>query len=156
MAQQYFSNGSTGLEVRTVIDDNFTELYSSYLPLAGGTMFGLLNTTVTTQNKLTPSITSGTLTLDLSASSFFVVSLTESITTFVLQNTPSSPSVYAFALQIVYTSNTGHPIVWGPEFKWASGIAPSLTYINNKADLFTFLTHDGGVTWYSFISESNQ
>jgi hypothetical protein len=157
MARQTFSAGDTGAQVRSVIDNNFTELYDDYMPLNGGTFTGPLGVTVATQNKATPSITSGTLSLNLSASSFFVVTVNSTVNNFNLQNVPASPRVYSFALQLTYTSSTLYTVNWtGAPFKWAGGIAPTLTCVNGKYDLFNFLTHDGGLTWFAFIAELNQ
>jgi len=38
--------------------------------------------------------------------------------------------------------------------KWAGGTAPTLTTTAARADIFTFITHDGGATpcWYGFVA----
>lgn len=157
MARQTFSAGDLGSVVRNVIDQNFTELYDDYMPLTGGELTGPLGITVATQNKSTPAITSNNLTLDLSATSFFVVTVDSNIDTLTLQNVPVSPRVYSFTLQFTYTSSTLYTVTWpSPTFRWAGGIAPTLTCVSGKYDLFNFLTHDGGATWFAFIGELNQ
>lgn len=39
--------------------------------------------------------------------------------------------------------------------KWAAATAPTLTSGSNKVDVFTFLTIDGGTTWYGFVGGQN-
>ena len=157
MARQTFSSGDLGSVVRNVINQNFTELYDDYMPLTGGTLFGPLGITVATQNKSAPTISSNSLTLNLSASSFFTVTVNSPINSLILQNVPASPRVYSFTLQFTYTSSTLHAVTWPtPSFKWSGGIAPTLTCINGKYDLFNFLTHDGGATWFAFVADLNQ
>lgn len=157
MARQTFTAGDLGSVVRNVIDSNFQELYDDYMPLTGGSLTGPLGVTIATQNKVNSVITSNTLTLDLSAASFFTATVNTNINSLVLQNIPPVPSVYTFTLQTTYTSSTLHTVTWpSPSFRWAGGIAPTLTCISGKYDLFNFLTHDGGINWFAFVAELNQ
>ena len=101
-----------------------------------------------------PSISSGTLTLDLRLANFFYVTLNQNITTLTINNTELTNNVSSFA--VLFTADgTARSITWPASFDWPSGIAPSLTSTNGKKDLFFFITHDGGVNWYSFISGQN-
>jgi hypothetical protein len=158
MARQTFSVGDAGSQVRAVIDSNFTELYDTYLPKAGGDLTGPLDTTIATQNRQIAFITGNNLTLSLSGCSFFTVTLSSSINSITLNNVPASPKVFSFNLQFIYNSDTSYTVNWTGtgNYRWSSGIAPTLTCLNNKSDLFTFLTYDGGVNWFAFVSDQNQ
>jgi hypothetical protein len=156
MARQSFSDGDTGLTVRTVIDDNFEELYDTYLPLAGGDMTDRLGVKTATQVKASEAIATNVLTLSLSAASFFTVTLDQAISTLTLTQVPASPLVYTFSIQFAYGNTTTYAVTWPASFKWSGGFAPTLTCNTGKYDLLTFLTHDGGTTWFAFVSELNQ
>lgn len=125
------------------------------LPLTGGTITGSVVLTNPIEVKATPSISTNTLTLDLSAATLFYVALDSAITTFTLSNTPASPKVFSFVLQFV-ADGTARAVTWPTGTRWSGGTAPSLTSTINKVDTFTFLTHDGGSNWFAFVSNQNQ
>jgi hypothetical protein len=106
-----------------------------------------------------PAIGGTVLTLELSAATFFRTQMTSNITSFTLLNVPASPRVYSFTLQTV--GDLGSPtrtVTWlfnGVTVRWNDGFAPSITPTVNKIDTFTFVTYDGGVNWFGFISGQN-
>ena len=106
-----------------------------------------------------PAIGGTVLTLDLGAATFFRTQMTSNITSFTLLNVPASPRVYSFTLQTV--GDLGSPvrtITWlfnGVTVRWNDGYAPAITPTVNKIDTFTFVTYDGGVNWFGFISGQN-
>jgi phage-related tail fiber protein len=74
--------------------------------------------------------------------------------TFTFSNPPASASAGSFTL---ITTNYGNlTAVWPAGVKWPGGVAPTLTGWSeeNQAaqDVLTFLTTDGGATWYSFAA----
>lgn len=123
------------------------------------------STTVIDDNKLflpnnasavrsAPTISAGTLTLDLNTATVFDVSLNANITTLTLSNVQSSGRTSSFI--IIFTADgTPRSVTWPASFKWASGTAPTLTSTNGKKDVLTFFTVDGGSNWQSFISGQN-
>ncbi|CAL9977563.1 hypothetical protein VPHD528_0217 [Vibrio phage D528] len=40
---------------------------------------------------------------------------------------------------------------WPSNVKWASGVAPVLSYKKEQEDVIALTTHDGGVTWYGIF-----
>lgn len=96
----------------------------------------------------TPSITSGTLTIDLSTATVFKVTNSANITTFTISNAVSARS-NTFTL-ILAANGSAFTQSWG-SIKWAGGIAPTLTTTNAKVDIITFVSPDGGTTWYGFV-----
>jgi hypothetical protein len=102
-----------------------------------------------------PAISSGTLTLDLSGSNFFKVSLNAAITTLTISNVPSNSMASAFTLEFT-ADGTARAVTWPASIKWPSGTAPTLTSTNGKSDTFVFYSVDGGTSWKAFVSGQNQ
>lgn len=124
------------------------------LPTAGGTITGEVLFGIPAETKVTPTISSGSLTLNLSSATLFYVSLNAPITSLTFSNTPASPKVFSFTLQFV-ADGTQRNVAWPASVKWGSVGAPTTTSTSGKIDTFTFLTHDGGTTWFGFISGQN-
>ena len=129
----------------------------TYLPLAGGTMTGLLTTKELALTKTAPSISAGVLTLDCSLSNTFAVSLNAAITSFTVSNIPTSGSYYEFNLEFT-ADGTARSVTWtfsSVAVKWPGGTAPTLTSTNGKKDTFVFYTYDAGTTWLGFVAGQN-
>lgn len=101
-----------------------------------------------------PTISSFQLTLDLSTSNIFNVSLNSNIVIMTISNVPSSSFVGNFTL-IFTADGTSRSVTWAPSIKWPSGTAPTLTSTNGKKDAFAFVTLDGGTNWYGFVGGQN-
>lgn len=104
--------------------------------------------------KTAPSISSGTLTLDLSTANFFAVALNAAITTLTISNPVASGSVSSFTLEFT-ADGTARAVTWGAVVKWPGGTAPTLTSTNAKRDVFAFYTYDAGSTWAAFTMGQN-
>ena len=101
-----------------------------------------------------PTISSGTLTLDLSTGSIFTVNLSSSITTLNIINPSPTGSVSSFCLNTVGTG-AAIAISWPSGVKWPSGTAPTVTTTNGKQDLYTFFTLNNGNNYFGIISGQN-
>lgn len=106
------------------------------------------------ETRTTPSISSGTLTLNLENGNVFGVSLNANITTLTISNPSASGTACSFTLALT-ADGTARTVTWGASVKWAGGTAPTLTSTNTKVDIFTFVTWDAGTTWYGFVSGQN-
>lgn len=129
----------------------------TYLPLAGGTMTGLLTAKELALTKTAPSISAGVLTLDCSLSNTFAVSLNAAITSFTVSNIPTSGSYYEFNLEFT-ADGTARSVTWtfsSVAVKWPGGTAPTLTSTSGKKDTFVFYTYDAGTTWLGFVAGQN-
>lgn len=51
---------------------------------------------------------------------------------------------------LIITNGGAATVTWPTSVKWASGTAPTLTA--SGVDVLTFLTPDGGVTWYGTVA----
>lgn len=106
------------------------------------------------ETRTTPSISSGTLTLNLENGNVFGVSLNANITTLTIQNPPASGTAGSFTLAFT-ADGTLRTITWGGSVKWSGGVAPTMTSTNGKVDIFTFVTWDAGTNWYAFVAGQN-
>lgn len=98
----------------------------------------------------TPTISTNVLTLDLSTSNNFVVSLNANITTLTISNVPASGTASLFTLRFT-ADGTARAVTWPASITWVSGSAPTLTSTNNKRDDFIFTSIDGGTSWTGFV-----
>ena len=108
----------------------------------------------TVDKQAAPTISAGTLTIDLNTASVFAVSLNAAITSITLSNTQASGLTSSFVL-IFTADGTARSVTWPASFDWPSGTAPTLTSTNGKKDVFVFFTYDAGTNWNSFIAGQN-
>lgn len=90
-----------------------------------------------------------TQTLDLSTGHTF--SFTPSgATTVSFTNPPASGLATGFAVEVINTG--GYAITWPSSVKWHLGTAPTATA---SKEVYTFITVDGGNTYYAKLAGSN-
>lgn len=99
------------------------------------------------------SINSGILSLDLSTAGVFYVPLTANINTLTITNTPS-PGSSAFTL-IFTADGTARTVTWGGTILWPAVTPPTLTGTVGKVDVFSFVSLNGGLSWYGFTGGQN-
>jgi hypothetical protein len=102
-----------------------------------------------------PSISGNTLSLDLSLAQIFTVNLNSDIGTFTIQNTPTTANRGMGLTLILTADGTPRAITWGSLIKWPSAIPPTLTSTNNKKDILSFFTVDGGTSWIGSVAGQN-
>jgi hypothetical protein len=101
-----------------------------------------------------PTISSGTLTLDLEAGNVFDVALNAAITTLTISNPPASGRAGSFTL-ILTADGTARAVTWGAAVKWPGGVAPTLTSTNGKKDIVVMTTVDAGSNWFAIVAGQN-
>lgn len=102
-----------------------------------------------------PTISSGTLTVDLDVANVFNVALNANITTLTISNTRSTSNTSS-GFTIIFTADgTQRTITWPGSVKWPGGTAPTMTSTNNKVDVLSFVTNNNGTTWYGFVGGQN-
>ena len=99
----------------------------------------------------TPTISAGTLTLNLENGNVFRVSRNANITTVTISNPPASGNAGSFTL-IFDANGTSYTTTWPAAVKWPSGIAPTITTTSGRSDVFVFYTNNAGTTWYAMTS----
>ena len=105
------------------------------------------------ENYSSPTISSGTLTLDLSQGNLFNVAYNAAVTTLTISNTTANKAS-VFALILNY-NGTAYTFTWPASIRWPSGVSPVLTNTNGKRDMFTFVTFDNGTSYNATISGKN-
>ena len=81
--------------------------------------------------------------IDLSVGNVFTKTINNH-TTFTITGVPSGKSTM-FNL-ILTNGGSYYTVTWPASVKWSEGIPPTLT--SSGIDVLTFLTIDGGTTWY--------
>ena len=114
------------------------EGFDNFLSKSGGTMEGNL---ITKGSFGLVSSLSGDA-INLSEASTFTKILTTN-TTFSITGVPASTSA---VFTLVITNGGNYVVSWPSNMKWASGEVPTLT--SNGVDILTFITVDGGTTWF--------
>ena len=114
---------------------------------------GVVNFTTTTEAKGTPTIASSAVNLDLSTAALFAITLNSNVSASFI-NPPASPRVCTFTVAMS-ADGTTRAVTWPTTVKWAAGVPPTITSTIRKVDIFSFLTHDGGATYYGFTSDQN-
>ena len=89
---------------------------------------------------------SGVLDLDLSLGHNFTITLAENITSLTFSNVPAVSWVSLAATQHASSAKT---FAFPASTIWVGG-APTFSVGVGDKDLYTFITLDGGTTWFSF------
>jgi hypothetical protein len=93
--------------------------------------------------------TGATYTIDLESGNVFNLTLTGNCT-YTFSNPPASGSAGAFTLIQNQDGTGSRTVAWPASVEWAGGSAPTITSTASSTDVFTFITTDGGTTWYGF------
>ncbi len=106
-----------------------------------------------TETRTAPAIGGGALTLDCSLGTYFNVALNANCTV-TISNAPASGR--ALGIFVKFTADgTIRTITWPGSVVWSNGVAPTMTGTNNKRDLITLITEDGGTTWFGIVVGQN-
>ena len=97
-----------------------------------------------------------TIPIDLSTGQVFRVRLTVTGSSgLTVSNVPDNGNANAVGFTLLFVGDgTARVMTWnigGTAVTWAGGTAPTYTSTNNKTDVFSFLTRDGGTTWFGFV-----
>jgi hypothetical protein len=94
-------------------------------------------------------------TIDCSQANNFIINMQSNITTLNFINTPTSGRLYYMALIIKQDATGSRLITWPISVKWPGEIEPVLTTKEDKYDVITLMTFNGGTTWLGFIAGQN-
>ena len=85
--------------------------------------------------------------IDVSAGTVFTKTITAN-TTISFSSVPAAPATACVTL--ILTNGGSKTVTWPSSVKWSGGTAPDLTA--SGVDVLTFLTIDGGTTWYGTVN----
>jgi hypothetical protein len=122
-----------------------------YIPITGGTYSGAVTVSSTfkaTRYSETFVANGTTATLDCSGANAFSSTPSGNIT-YVFSNPPTTGTAYSFTLKV--TPSATMTITWPTSVDWAGGTAPT-SPASGATNIYAFFTHDGGTTWYGFLS----
>ena len=103
------------------------------------------------EDKTTNATTTGAVTLDLSTTNVFDLTLTGN-TTFTFSNPPASTRVFSFSIIAKQDATGGRTITWPASKKFAGGVAPPATTTANAIDVWSVMTYDGGTSYIISLS----
>ena len=102
---------------------------------------------------------SSQIALDLTTAQVFRSKITVTCTGLNVTNIPDNGNANAVGFSLLFVGDgTARTMTWnigGTAVTWAGGTAPTYTSTNNKTDVFSFLTRDGGTTWLGFVGGQN-
>ena len=98
--------------------------------------------------------------INLSTGQVFRVRLTTTgASGLTVSNVPDNGNANAVGFTLLFVGDgTARVMTWnigGTAVTWAGGTAPTYTSTNNKTDVYSFLTRDGGTTWFGFVGGQN-
>jgi hypothetical protein len=94
---------------------------------------------------------SGAQTADLTNGNVQSLTLTGNVT-FTFSNPPVSGKNGTLTIYALQDNTGGHSITWPGSVTWAAGSAPAGDTSADAEDVYTFITRDGGTTWFGFLS----
>ena len=126
-----------GTIASTIFDEGFSYLAKTETATGsktfGAGLFG--NTVAVSANEI-----------NLALGTVFTKTITAA-TSFTIKGTPAST---AATFNLILTNGGSKTITWPSTVKWTDGTPPSLTA--SGVDVLTFLTPDGGATWYGCLA----
>jgi hypothetical protein len=126
---------------------------SNQTPIANGGMYfngSTLYSTAFFAKSVTNASVSGSFNIDLATATLFNYTLTGAATTFAFINPPVTGNVHSFTVVVKQSASTTVTPAW-TNVKWAGGSLPPTTLTANAVDIWSFMTWDGGTTYYGTL-----
>lgn len=95
----------------------------------------------------TPSSAAGVLTLDLALANNFAVTMTENITSLVINNAKAAGVSQNFTLKLIQGGTGSYAFTLPASVKHDGGVAPTLVTAVGEYDRLGFVSEDGGTQW---------
>jgi hypothetical protein len=130
--------------VQTQLDAKMTPTYTGDVDITGEFLADSYNETFAAVTS-----TDNATTINCETGNVFTHALTEN-TTFTFSNPPATGTAFGFTLKVVQDA-TARTITWPASVDWAGGEAPDAP-ASNEVNIYAFITHDGGTTWYGFLA----
>ena len=94
---------------------------------------------------------SGTVTLDLAQGNFFEFTLTENVTGWTFSNLAASGTASSWIIKITQHASSAKTVAYPAAIKWAGGTDHVMSTATGSIDIVSMFTIDGGTTVYANI-----
>jgi hypothetical protein len=101
------------------------------------------------------TVTSTAVTLDLSTSNFFDLTLSNATITATFSNPPASGNAFSFTVIARQDATGSRVITWPAAVKWPNGSVPTQTTVASHSDVFNFITVNGGSSYFGGLAMGN-
>lgn len=120
---------------------------------------GALVTTVSTLGGVISPVTalssaSGVLTINCALGNYFTVTLTENITSIVMQNVPASGWAETVMLRITQHASAAKTVAWPSSFKWPNTTEGVVSTALSAVDVLALTTFDQGARWEATLGKA--
>ena len=94
---------------------------------------------------------SGTVTLDLAQGNFFEFTLTENVTGWTFSNLATSGTASSWIIKITQHASSAKTVAYPAAIKWAGGTDHVMSTATGSIDIVSMFTIDGGTAIYANI-----
>ena len=94
---------------------------------------------------------SATVTLDLAQGNFFEFTLTENVTGWTFSNLASSGTASSWIIKITQHASSAKTVAYPAAIKWAGGTDHVMSTTNNAVDIVSMFTFNNGTDIYANI-----
>ena len=141
-----------------VLGSNITTVSANYTYIQNAEVIGqtILDGSIG-EGVQTLSPVASAVTIDLTKGTTFILNLSSNVSGFTVIN-PVPVKVNSFTLYTVQNSSGNNRLGWyfnSNRVLWSGGLAPQISLSANYIDLYTFISNNGGVTWFGFIGGQN-
>ena len=103
------------------------------------------------EEAVTVTQSSGTVTLDLAQGNFFEFTLTENVTGWTFSNLASSGTASSWIIKITQHASSAKTVAYPAGVKWSGGYDHVMSTATGSIDIVSMFTIDGGTTIYANI-----
>lgn len=97
--------------------------------------------------------TSGSVTVDYSLGDYFTLALAGNVTAWSFTNMPGAGNGATLMIRFTQDS-TPRTVAWPASFKWAGGVASTVSTGSGAVDLLAITTLDNGTTWDATLGKA--
>ena len=94
---------------------------------------------------------SGTVTLDLAQGNFFELTLTANVTGWTFSNLATSGTASSWIIKITQHASSAKTVAYPSAVKWSGGFDHVMSTATGSIDIVSMFTIDGGTTIYANI-----
>ena len=103
------------------------------------------------EEAVTVTQSSGTVTLDLAQGNFFEFTLTENVTGWTFSNLASSGTASSWIIKITQHASSAKTVAYPAAVKWAGGTDHVMSTATGSIDIVSMFTIDSGTAIYANI-----